>query len=154
MLYDYEQEVEEDIKNYLIRNFSEIRGYDSEEQFIETVVEYLLAEDSITGCRWGYDFSQSNQRGYNSQEAVLENLPLLKKIVDEYEYDYSALYERLFEDGDWDYLDTIIREYFVSSATQDIVYALLQSNDIEFITDDLDEEEEDYDEGFDEEPEF
>ena len=158
MAYDYYKEVDEDIKYYLTTNYSEITGFDNEDDFIEAVEEELYENDDITGCRFGYDFSRSNQLCRNSKEAILDNIELFNTILRDYEYDYETLYDKLFEDQDWDYFDSIIREAIVSEDTGGIVDALLQSNDIEFIPNDediedvdIESEEEDYDEGFDEE---
>ena len=158
MAYDYYKEVDEDIKYYLTTNYSEITGFDNEDDFIMAVEEELYENDDITGCQFGYDFSRSPQQCRSSKEAVLDNIELFNTILRDYEYDYVILYDKLFEDQDWDYFDSIIREAIVSEDTGGIVYALLQSNDIELIHDDediedvdIESEEEDYDEGFDEE---
>lgn len=101
MVYDYMQNMVDDIINYIKDEEVNI-----EETTEEELYDTLWLEDSVTGNASGsYTFNS-----YKAKEYVMDNIGLLQDVVAEFCIDMQTHWY------DWEYLDVSIRCYLLSEA--------------------------------------
>ena len=126
-MYDYEEAVRSDIKDYILENYdrNNLADFDDEDDFKDCLIDILTDEDSITGnasCSYYYN-------GYKAQEALNGNMDLLRDACEELDLSNEEIGE-YFLDGDFEYFDRIVRCYIVmnTNVIEDVVDELLEEN--------------------------
>ena len=106
-MYNYLENVKEDIKEYLKNNYDVETVEEIEEIDKEKLYDELFVEDSVTGNASGsYTFST-----YEAEENICHNLELLKEALEEFGGDYGEALEKGAE-----YCDVTIRCYLLGNA--------------------------------------
>ena len=145
-MYDYEEAVRSDIKDYILENYdrNDLADFDDEDDFKDCLIDIIFAEDSITGNASGSYYCNS----YKAQEALNGNMDLLRDACEEMNLSNEEVGER-FLDGDFEYFDCIVRCYISISTNVigDVVDELLEENN-DFIIE-WNEAHRDEEEGFD-----
>ena len=143
-MYDYEEAVRSDIKDYILENYdrNDLADFDDEDDFKDCLIDILVNEDSITGNASGSYYFNS----YKAQEALNGNMDLLRDACEELNLSNEEVGER-FLDGDFEYFDCTVRCYIVigTNVIEDVVDELLEENNdfiIEWNEAHRDEEEE------------
>lgn len=118
-MYDYKEEMKEDIKNYIQENYTheelkeELEWRDS---FQEKLNDTLWVTDSVTGNGSGsYTFNC-----WKAQEYVTENLDTLREALQEFGTEAETITEK-FLDEEWEYFDVTIRCYLLSQCIDDVL---------------------------------
>ena len=117
MAYDYRNEMAEDIRNYIVDNYTpeEIEEADGDELF-EKLNDVLWVEDSVTGNASGsYTFNTEKAKEY-----VVDNMDLVEEMASEFGVDNSELGEK-FRNGDWEWFDVSIRCYLLGEVLGDVL---------------------------------
>lgn len=126
-MYDYEEAVRSDIKDYILENYdrNDLADFDDEDDFTDCLIDILVDEDSITGNASGSYYCNS----YKAQEALNGNIDLLRDACEELNLSNEEVGEH-FLDGDFEYFDCIVRSYIVicSSVIENTVDELLEEN--------------------------
>lgn len=126
-MYDYEEAVRSDIKDYILENYdrNDLADFDDEDDFKDCLIDILVDEDSITGNATGSYYCNR----YKAQEALNGNMGLLRDACEELDLSNEEVGER-FLDGDFEYFDCIVRYYIViyTSVIGDAVDELLEEN--------------------------
>lgn len=126
-MYDYEEAVGDDIKDYILENYdrNDLADFDDEDDFKDCLIDILVDEDDITGNTSGSYYCNS----YKAQEALNGNIDLLRVACEELDLSNEEVGER-FLDGDFEYFDCIVRYYIVTctSVVDDVVDELLEEN--------------------------
>lgn len=126
-MYDYEEAVRSDIKDYILENYdrNDLADFDDEDDFKDCLIDILVDEDSITGNETGSYYCNR----YKAQEALNGNMDLLRDACEELDLSNEEVGER-FLDGDFEYFDCIVRYYIViyTSVIGDAVDELLEEN--------------------------
>ena len=145
-MYDYEEAVRSDIKDYILESYdrNDLADFDDEDDFKDCLIDILVDEDSITGNANGSYYCNS----YKAQEALNGNMDLLRDACEELDLSNEEVGER-FLDGDFEYFDCIVRCYIVTytNVIEDVVDELLEENN-DFIIE-WNEAHRDEEEGFD-----
>ena len=143
-MYDYEEAVRSDIKDYILENYdrNDLADFDDEDDFKDCLIDILVNEDSITGNISGSYYYNI----YKAQEALIGNMGLLRAACEELDLSNEEIGER-FLDGDFEYFDCMVRCYIViyTNVIEDAVDELLEENNdfiIEWNEVHRDEEEE------------
>ena len=127
-MYDYEEAVRDDIKDYILENYdrNDLADFDDEDDFKDCLIDILVDEDGITGNASGSYYCNR----YKAQEALNDNMDLLRDACEELDLSNEEVGER-FLDGDFEYFDCIVRCYIVTgtSVIEDVVDELLEEND-------------------------
>jgi len=117
MAYDYRNEMAEDIRNYIVDNYTpeEIEEADGDELF-EKLNDVLWVEDSVTGNASGsYTFNTEKAKEY-----VLDNMDLVDEFADEFGVDNSELGEK-FRYQNWEWFDVSIRCYLLGEVLGNVL---------------------------------
>ena len=126
-MYDYEEAVRSDIKDYILENYdrSDLADFDDEDDFKDYLIDILVNEDGITGNASGSYYCNS----YKAQEALNGNMDLLRDACEGLGLSNEEVGER-FLDGDFEYFDCIVRYYIVTctSVVEDVIDELLEEN--------------------------
>ena len=126
-MYDYEEAVRSDIKDYILENYdrNDLADFDDEDDFKYCLIDILVDEDGITGNASGSYYCNS----YKAQEALNGNMDLLRYACEELDLSNEEVGER-FLDGDFEYFDCIVRCYIVTCThvIEDVVDELLEEN--------------------------
>lgn len=126
-MYDYEEAVRDDIKDYILENYdrNDLADFDDEDDFKDYLFDMLVDEDGITGNASGSYYCNS----YKAQEALSGNMDLLRDACEELDLSNEEVGER-FLDGDFEYFDCIVRYYIVTCThvIEDVVDELLEEN--------------------------
>ena len=126
-MYDYEEAVRSDIRDYILENYdrNDLADFDDEDDFKDCLIDILVDEDGITGNISGSYYCNS----YKAQEALNDNMDLLRDACKELDLSNEEVGER-FLDGDFEYFDCIVRCYIVTctSVIEDVVDELLEEN--------------------------
>ena len=126
-MYDYEEAVRSDIKDYILENYdrNDLADFDDEDDFKDCLIDILVNEDSITGNASGSYYCNS----YKAQEALNGNMDLLRGACEELDLSNEEVGER-FLDGDFKYFDCIVRYHIVTctNVIEDVVDELLEKN--------------------------
>lgn len=126
-MYDYEEAVRSDIKDYILENYdrNDLADFDDEDDFKDCLIDILVDEDSITGNATGSYYCNR----YKAQEALNGNMDLLRDACEELDLSNEEVGER-FLDGDFEYFDCVVRYYIViyTSVIGDAVDELLEEN--------------------------
>ena len=150
-MYDYEEAVRSDIKDYILENYdrNDLADFDDEDDFKDCLIDILVNKDSITGNASGSYYFNS----YKAQEALNGNMDLLRDVCEELDLSNEEVGER-FLYGDFEYFDRIVRCYIVTcyivtctNVIGDVVDELLEENN-DFIIE-WNEAHRDEEEGFD-----
>lgn len=145
-MYDYEEEVRDDIKVYILESYdrNDLADFDDEDDFKDCLIDILVDEDAITGNASGSYYCDC----YKAQEALNGNMDLLRDACEELDLSNEEVGKR-FLDGDFEYFDCIVRCYIVTctSVVEDVVDELLEENN-DFIIE-WNEAHEDEEEGLD-----
>lgn len=145
-MYDYEEAVRSDIKDYILENYdrNDLSDFDDEDDFKDCLIDILINEDGITGNASGSYYCNR----YKAQEALNGNMDLLRDACEELNLSSEEVGER-FLDGDFEYFDCIVRYYIVTytNVIEDVVDELLEENN-DFIIE-WNEAHRDEEEGFD-----
>ena len=110
MLYNYHEAVKDDIREYIKENYDSV----TEKMRAETF-DTILREDSVTGDASG---SYTMNRAV-AKEYVIENIDLLKKVVDEYGFNKKDIGEQFLSEQ-WERFDVLIRLCLVREYFDDI----------------------------------
>lgn len=126
-MYDYEEAVRDDIKDYILENYdrNDLTDFDDEDDFKDCLIDILVDEDGITGNISGSYYCNS----YKAQEALNGNMDLLRDACEELDLSNEEVGER-FLDGDFEYFDCIVRCYIATctNVIEDAVDELLEEN--------------------------
>lgn len=117
MAYDYRNEMAEDIRNYIVDNYTpeEIEEADGDELF-EKLNDVLWVEDSVTGNASGsYTFNTEKAKEY-----VVDNMDLVDEFADEFGVDNSELGEK-FRYQNWEWFDVSIRCYLLGEVLGNVL---------------------------------
>lgn len=110
MAYNYHEAVKDDIREYIKENFGAVT-----EKMRAEIFDATLRNDSITGDASGsYTMNRATAKEY-----VIENIDLLKKVVDEYGFDKNDIGEQFLSE-EWEQFDVLIRLYLVGEYFDDI----------------------------------
>ena len=101
MAYNYHEAVKDDIREYIEENFSTVT-----EKMRAKIFDIIIREDSVTGDESG---SYTMNRAV-AKEYVIENIDLLKKVVDEYGFNKKDIGEQFLSEK-WEQFDVLIRLY-------------------------------------------
>ena len=123
-MYNYLEEMKEDIRNYIEENYTEENEFTSTvdlsefadlDEFVDALNDALWTEDSVTGNASGsYTFSRAKAAEY-----VLDNLDLLEECCKELGITDAEIGSRfLAEDFEW--MDVTIRCYTLFQAIIDV----------------------------------
>lgn len=119
MIYNYQKEMAQDIKNYLFDLYTKeelkdhLKTRESKEAFSTKLYDELWVEDSVTGNASGsYTFSS-----YKAQECLVGNLELLKEALEEFCDDALYALKRGPE-----FCDVTIRCYLLGNALEDALW--------------------------------
>lgn len=116
-MYNYLENVKEDIKEYLKNNYDVETVEEIEEIDKEKLYDELFVEDSVTGNASGsYTFST-----YEAEENICHNLELLKEALKEFGGDYGEALEKGAE-----YCDVTIRCYLLGNAIEEAIQELME----------------------------
>lgn len=116
-MYNYLENVKEDIKEYLKNNYDVETVEEIEEIDKEKLYDELFVEDSVTGNASGsYTFST-----YEAEENICHNLELLKEALEEFGGDYGEALEKGAE-----YCDVTIRCYLLGNAIEEAIQELME----------------------------
>ena len=110
MLYNYHIAVKDDIREYIKENYGSVT-----EEMRSDVFDEVLDDDSVTGNASG---SYTMNRAI-AKEYVIENIDLLRKVVDEYGFNKKDIGEQFLSE-EWEQLDVLIRLYLVGEYFDDI----------------------------------
>ena len=110
MLYNYHIAVKDDIREYIKENYGSVTEKMRAEMF-----DTILGEDSVTGNASG---SYTMHRAI-AKEYVIENIDLLKKVVDEYGFNKKDIGEQFLSEQ-WERFDVLIRLCLVREYFDDI----------------------------------
>lgn len=110
MTYNYHEAVKDDIREYIEENFGTVT-----EKMRAEIFDTILRDDSVTGDSSGsYTMNRATAKEY-----VIENIDLLKKVVDEYGFDKKDIGEQFLSE-EWEQFDVLIRLYLVGEYFDDI----------------------------------
>lgn len=124
--YSYFDAEKEDILNYILEN-EKNEDYSCADEMVESLIDRLWNEDSITGNVSGsYTCSRAEARA-----CVLPNLSLLKAAVEEYAVQPDEV-GKWFLDEDWESMDVLIRCYILYQCVDSVVAALVKSGELYF----------------------
>lgn len=116
-MYNYLENVKEDIKEYLKNNYDVETVEEIEEIDKENLYDELFIADSVTGNGSGsYTFST-----YEAEENICHNLELLKEALEEFGGDYGEALEKGAE-----YCDVTIRCYLLGNAIEEAIQELIE----------------------------
>lgn len=101
MAYNYHEAVKDDIREYIEENFGTVT-----EKMRAKIFDIIIREDSVTGDESG---SYTMNRAV-AKEYVIENIDLLKKVVDEYGFNKKDIGEQFLSE-EWEQFDVLIRLY-------------------------------------------
>ena len=110
MAYNYHESVKDDIREYIEENFGTVT-----EKMRAKIFDIIIREDSVTGDESG---SYTMNRAV-AKEYVIENIDLLKKVVDEYGFNKKDIGEQFLSE-EWEQFDVLIRLYLVGEYFDDI----------------------------------
>ena len=110
MLYNYHIAVKDDIREYIKENYDFVT-----EKMRSIIFLDVLGDDSVTGKASG---SYTMNRAV-AKEYVIENIDLLRKVVDEYGFNKKDIGEQFLSE-EWEQLDVLIRLYLVGEYFDDI----------------------------------
>ena len=126
-MYDYEEAVRSDIKDYILENYdrNDLADFDDEDDFKDCLIDILVNEDGITGNISGSYYYNI----YKAQEALIGNMGLLRAACEELDLSNEEIGEH-FLDGDFEYFDCMVRCYIViyTNVIEDAVNELLEEN--------------------------
>lgn len=126
-MYDYEEAVRSDIKDYILENYdrNDLSDFDDEDDFKDCLFDILVNEDAITGNASGSYYCNR----YKAQEALNGNIDLLRDACGELNLSNEEVGEH-FLDEDFEYFDCIVRYYIVTctNVIEDVVDELLEEN--------------------------
>ena len=135
MGYNYREEMEQDIKEYIRENESEFEGLDIDE-LRDKLYDDLWTEDSVTGNASGsYTFNR-----FRAEEYIKDNLDLLGEAYEELSTPEDLGRELI--DQNYESMDVTIRCYLLYQVIDEVLEdsdLLLPANK-KFIGDDEDEE--------------
>ena len=113
-MYNYREQMEADVENYLEENIKFI-DYEDLDELKEKLQDVLWTEDNVTGNASGsYTFNRAE-----AKENVIDNLDLLKDACEEFDCK-NEFTDELFN-GEWEWMDVTIRCYLLSEIVETIV---------------------------------
>ena len=113
-MYNYREQMEADVKNYLEENIGFI-DYENLDELKEKLQDNLWTEDNVTGNTSGsYTFNRAE-----AKENVIDNLDLLKDACEE--FDCKNEFADKFFNGEWEWMDVTIRCYLLSEIIETVV---------------------------------
>lgn len=111
-MYNYSENIKEDVKNYLKNNYNVETIEEIEEIDKDSLYDELFVEDSVTGNASGsYTFS-----AYQAEENICHNMDLLNEACETFGCDPKL------EDAEW--CDVTIRCYLLGSAIEEAIEEL------------------------------
>ena len=109
-IYNYEEAVKNDVRQYLEENWEKGKRITDEDRI--TLYDDMFVADSVTGNGSGsYTFNK-----YEAEENVCHNLDLLGEAIDELCVDSATLREKM--DGEW--ADVTIRCYMLGQVEDEV----------------------------------
>lgn len=116
-MYDYLENVKDDVKEYLKNNYDVETVEEIEEIDKEKLYDELFIEDSVTGNASGsYEFST-----WQAEENIAHNMDLLKEALKEFGEDYGEALEKGAE-----HCDVTIRCYLLGNAIEEAIQELIE----------------------------
>lgn len=119
MMYNYNEAIKDDIRNYLDNDFDWDTVRENEmdaDELKEQLNDDLWIDDSVTGNASGsYTFNS-----YKAGEYVKENIDLCREMVNEFCIDADTVAEK-FLNEDWEYFDVSIRCYLLNQCIDEVV---------------------------------
>lgn len=116
-MYNYLENVKEDVKEYLKNSYNVETVEEIEEIDKDDLYDELFVEDSVTGNGSGsYTFST-----YEAEENLCHNLDLLKEALETFGRDYDEALEKGAE-----YCDVTIRCYLLGNAIEEAIQELIE----------------------------
>lgn len=119
MMYNYNEAIKDDIRNYLDNDFDWDTVRENEmdvDELKEQLNDDLWINDSVTGNASGsYTFNS-----YKAGEYVKENIDLCREMINEFCIDADTVAEK-FLDEDWEYFDVSIRCYLLNQCIDEVV---------------------------------
>lgn len=112
-MYNYLEEMKNDILEYLHYESAEYKGLDRKE-LAEALHDDFWDNDSITGNGSGAYFSATKE----AQEAVADNMDICVEALQEFCTPMKTVAEK-FLSQDWDYFDITIRCYLLGQAIEE-----------------------------------
>ena len=120
-IYDYKENIKNDIKSYIVDNDIDVNSDDFNQY---ELYDNLFFEDSVTGNASGsYTFNT-----WESEEYICHNLDLLKDAFDEFGCDIDRIF-------DAEYSDVLIRCYLLDSCLSEVIEELKEENNEDKDTD-------------------
>lgn len=124
-MYNYYDEMYEDVKNAIEERAEELDGLDRDERE-EKLNDDLWIDDSVTGNASGsYTFNR-----YTAEEYVKDNLDLLRDALNDFGDPKKDL-ERVFIDEDFEFADVSIRCYMLAGVISNVLDELEDAEEIE-----------------------
>lgn len=122
MAYNYREEMENDIREWIIENVDYLElDLEDRDEVYEKIEEELWVADNVTGNASGsYTFNRAKAKEY-----VEDNYKLVIEALREFGYDLNHLDEKL-RDEEWEYLDVTIRCYLLGSVLNGILDELIE----------------------------
>ena len=119
MIYNYHDEMLNDVKNWCVENYDELQEYQTPDELSEYLYDTLFCEDSVTGNGSGsYTFNRDLARNM-----VKANSDILKSALNEFCVPPEEIGKR-FLDEDFEYFDVTIRCYLLSYVINDYIEEL------------------------------
>lgn len=117
-MYNYLEEMKEDIKNYFNDNLEDFEEMDKEE-IEEKLNDDLWCDDSVTGNASGsYTFNRCE-----AKENLEGNEDLLREALSEFCVDAETIAEKFLSE-DYEYFDVTIRCYLLGQAINEFLEEL------------------------------
>ena len=130
-MYDYLEEMADDVVNY-IENEIELENFSDREELESYLNDELFTEDSVTGNASGSYTCNSDE----ANEYVLDNMDLLNDVVNDGYIDRDTVAIK-FLNEDWEYFDVTIRCFMLGQAISEALDEL--ENDGKLVFDDDEE---------------
>lgn len=114
-MYNYLEEMKNDIKEYINNNIN-LSDYADRDELECSLYDELFTEDSVTGNASGsYTFSRAQ-----AQEYVKDNVDLLKDAFEEFGTDAATVGEWFISEY-WEKMDVTIRCYLLGQAIGEVL---------------------------------
>lgn len=114
-MYNYEDAMKEDVRDYLEDNEYFLSGY-TRDELEDKLNEDLWTEDSVTGNGSGsYTFSNADAKKYVTEDGA----DYLREAAKEFSCEHDVLEH--FMDGDYEYLDVTIRCYLLGQIIHEVL---------------------------------
>lgn len=115
-MYDYEEAMKEDVKQWISEEINLSDWTDDREGLEEKLNDDLFVSDRVTGNASGsYTFNRAR-----ASEYVLDNTDLLREVIEEFDIDSATVADKFIHE-DWEWFDVNIRCYMLSSVISEVL---------------------------------